>query len=570
MVGASAFCFSLKSSRTHSCRRAQTDPCMEKIFLRKKTVCARLFLLSVPHPLVQSHGAVFWNNFFRGLSMFGPSFATSFADPAAHRANSVARVIGEGVRARLSKLRVADLDAKPSSHPPGARRQRGETLIGLLLATGIAAAALGVAIEMQQRAQERLDAQHGGVLLAQTADGLRRLISAVPGNPALLPAAAQSGVNWLKAPACGGLAANPPQGFVPCSFGDNFWTPAFNTTFTNVAGRVEARLTFVVPTIYSRPRAGVLADIIAEHANANMTTSVVNAPAPGVITPGFVTVMSHVRPADNNLSNRLLIRANVADPDFARLVVSVSNDPSTDAFLRTDGTNRMNAALNLNNNNLVNGNNLQAVSATLSGMMQSGSANITGNMTAATATANTLTLNAGATGGAVLGAGCPTNGQVASTATGMLLACQSNTWMSAGVERTAGGACTRQGALAELADGTTMICQGSLWIPLQARMGGLVQMASFLVRSGGPPVPQPRCADIGGTPRIFVKPRAWFDGPINLTVDGANRITAAPRDDPWFYGATVSGGNWIINIQAPGGRGVPQAEAIAITACAFS
>lgn len=502
--------------------------------------------------------------------MFGTSLATSFADPAAHRANSVARVIGEGVRARLSKLRVADLDAKPSSHPPGARRQRGETLIGLLLATGIAAAALGVAIEMQQRAQERLDAQHGGVLLAQTADGLRRLISAVPGNPAMLPPTGTQmmGVNWLKPPTCGGLATNPPQGFVPCSFGDNFWTPAFNTTFTNVAGRVEARLTFVVPAAYSRPRAGVLADIIAEHANANLTTSVVNAPAPGDITPGFVTVMSHVPVGANDLTGRLAIRANVADPNFARLVVSVSNDPSTDAFLRTDGTNRMNAALNLHNNNLVYGNNLQAVSATLSGMMQSGSANITGNMTAATATTNTLTLSAGATVDAVLGAGCPTNGQVASTATGMLLACQSNTWMSAGVERTAGGACTRQGALAELADGTTMICQGSLWIPLQARMGGLVQMASFLVRNGSP-VPQPTCTSLGAQPRIFVKPRAWFDGPIDLAVAGMG-ITAAPRNEPWFYGATVSGGNWIINIQAPGGRGVPQAEAIAITACAFS
>ena len=131
-----------------------------------------------------------------------------------------------------------------------------------------------------------------------------------------------------------------------------------------------------------------------------------------------------------------------------------------------------------------------------------------------------------------------------------------------------GGTCTRQGALAELADGTTMICQGSLWIPLQARMGGLVQMASFLVRNGNP-VPQPNCTSLGAQPRIFVKPRAWFDGPIDLTVDGMS-ITAAPLNDPWFYGATVSGVNWIINIRAPGGRGVPQAEAIAITACAFS
>ena len=505
--------------------------------------------------------------------MFGTSLATSFTDPAAHRANSVARVIGEGVRARLSKLRVADLDAKPSSHSPGARRQRGETLIGLLLATGIAAAALGVAIEMQQRAQERLDAQHGGVLLAQTADGLRRLISAVPGNPAFLPASPQTGVNWLKSPTCGGLAANPPQGFVPCSFGDNFWTPAFQTTFTNVAGQIEARLTFVVPAAYSRPRAGVLADIIAEHANANLTTSVVNAPAPGVITPGFVTVMSHVRQADNNLANRPAIRANTADADFARLVVSVSNHANTDAFLRTDGSNRMNAALNLNNNDLINGRNLQAQTAALSGAMTAASATLTGAMTAQTAQANTLTLNVGASG-AVRGDFCSPSGLVASDSAGLLLACQGGVWIPAGSERVPAflpgvpNTCNRSGAMGELADGTTMICQGTMWIPLQARMGGILQMGSFLVRKGSS-VPMPSCNAMGAEPRIFVKPRAWFDGPVTLTASG-EFITASTSDEPWFFGASVNGSAWTISIEMPRDRGEAQAEAIAITSCVFS
>lgn len=51
MVGTSAFCSFLKSSRTHSCRCAQTVVGMARICLRKKTVCARLFSRSVPHPL---------------------------------------------------------------------------------------------------------------------------------------------------------------------------------------------------------------------------------------------------------------------------------------------------------------------------------------------------------------------------------------------------------------------------------------------------------------------------------------------------------------------------------------
>lgn len=476
----------------------------------------------------------------------------------------MARVIGEGVRARLSKLRVADLDAKPSRHPPGARRQRGETLIGLLLATGIAAAALGVAIEMQQRAQERLDAQHGGVLLAQTADGLRRLISAVPGNPAMLPTGPQTGVNWLKPSTCGGLATNPPQGFVPCSFGDNFWTPAFRTTFTNVAGRVEARLTFVVPAIYSRPRAGVLADIIAEHANASLTTSVVNAPAPGVITPGFVTVMSHVPVGANDLTGRLAIRSNVADPDFARLVVSVSNDPSTDAFLRTDGTNRMNAALNLNNNNLVNGNNLQAVSATLSGNLDAQNATLVHGLTA-----DRVSLRSGSTG-AVLGTACTSNGDVVAAPDGQLLSCQDGRWFGAGVSvvRNVGDACTRPGSYGEMqSDGTGMICQAGRWIPLQSRMGGMVQMASFLVGDGAF-IAKPNCASLGPTvlPRIFVMPREWHAAGVSLTQAGGRIIARPVTPSVYRFAAIDRGSDWEVDLVSPRGAD----EALVITACSFT
>lgn len=444
------------------------------------------------------------------------------------------------------------------------KAQRGETLIGLLLAAGLAAAALGVAMQMQQRSQERLDAQQGGVLLAQTADGLRRLISAAPGNMALVPTAAQTGVNWLKAPGCGGLPANPAQGFVPCSFGDNFWTPAFSTTFTNVAGRIEARITFVVPAAYSRPRAGVLADIIAEHANANLTTSVVNAPAPGVITPGFVTVMSHVRPADNSLVNRLAIRADQADPDFARLVVSVSNDPSTDGFLRTDGTNRMNAALNLNNNNLVGGADLGAQTATLAGGLTAQTATITDRVTA-----NMVNLRAG-TAGAAQGAACTENGLVASDANGLLFSCQGGAWLRVGTQRVNswGQSCPQSGAHGEMADGTAMICQGATWIPLQLRMGGIIQVGSFLVRNGVT-VPKPDCGALNAAARIFVKPRTWFDGPVTLNATSPPlTLTSTVSNIPWGYAATDQGASWRVDITAP--RGVPQSEAIAITACAFS
>ena len=69
--------------------------------------------------------------------MFETSLASAFSWRAARRSNPVGLAQGEVVRARLSDLCVAGLDAGPRNNPPVARRQRGETLIGLLLATGI-------------------------------------------------------------------------------------------------------------------------------------------------------------------------------------------------------------------------------------------------------------------------------------------------------------------------------------------------------------------------------------------------------------------------------------------------
>ncbi|MCX8017111.1 MAG: hypothetical protein N2690_04310, partial [Rhodocyclaceae bacterium] len=296
-------------------------------------------------------------------------------------------------------------------------RQRGEvTLIGLLLAVSIATAALNVMFNVQRRQMERADAEEAGVLVAQTADALRRLLTMAPSNAAVVPPGTQNGVAWLRPPACGGRAQNPAQGFVPCSFGDNFWAPNFQTTITNVGGRWEARLTFRVPDAFDRDRIGTVADYIAEKANTHLTATPLNAPAPGVVTPGFVTVMTNVPANANDLAARPAIMNNPASADFGRVVVVVSNDPSTDTFLRTDGTNRMEANLNLNNNDLINGRDLQAQTATLTDGV----------------TANRVSLRPGSAG-ASLGGAC-TSGALAADSNGQLLACQYGRWFPAGTQ----------------------------------------------------------------------------------------------------------------------------------------
>jgi hypothetical protein len=328
-----------------------------------------------------------------------------------------------------------------------ASKQRGAvTLLGMLLSTSIAIGALSVYFGLQQRQAERTDAEIGGVLVAQTADALRRLLTMAPSTPGVVPSGTVNGVNWLKPPACGGQASNPAQGFVPCSFGDNFWAPNFRTTITNVAGRWEARLTFVVPNAFETSRIGTIADYLAEKANTHLTATPLNAPAPGVVTPGFVTVMTNVPQNANDLSSRPAIMASPGSPDFGRVVVVVSNDPSTDTFLRTDGTNQMWANLNLGGNDLINGRDLQAQRATLSDGV----------------TANRVSLRPGSVG-ASLGGACA-SGTLATDSNGQLLACQYGRWFPAGTQvvTALNQPCSRPGAYGELiTDGTGMICQGA-------------------------------------------------------------------------------------------------------------
>lgn len=433
-------------------------------------------------------------------------------------------------------------------------RQRGVTLLGMLFAVSIATAMLTTYFNLERRKIEREDAEAAGVMLAQTADALRRLITVAPATPGVIPAGTMNGVNWLKAPTCGGNAANIAQGFVPCSFGDQFWAPNFRTTFANVGGRIEARLTFVVPNSFDANRRGNVADFIADKANTMLSASPVNAPAPGVVTPGFVTVMSNVTAAANDLSGRPAIINNPASADFGRIVMVVSNDPNTDAFLRTDGTNQMYANLNLGGNDLINGRDLQAQTATLQNRV----------------TANRVNLRAGSTG-AVLGGACATNGEVVADAQGLLLACQGGRWYPAGTQVVAnmGQACSRPGSYGELAsDGTGMICQNGVWIPLQARIGGIVSMASYLV-SNGSTVVKPACSSVGATPRIYLYPRSWTPNVINASFSGGPPpvLNISPDNTPWVFRANDNGSSWGIVIQSSGNR---PAEAIAMTACVFS
>lgn len=232
------------------------------------------------------------------------------------------------------------------------------TLIGLLIATTIAAAALPMVAEMQSRQAMRDTANATGQDLAEFALGLRGFIAAAQSNPALIPAGTINGANWLKAPTCGGLATNPANGYIPCDFGnyggrDTLFEASYQTTITRNAATnyIEARTTFI-PQIPSNPQMrGTVADYIANAAMSHATI-----PANGL----FSNFMSNVPVNATDLSARVGIMSNPASPDFGRVLLIAANAPSNDLWLRTDGTNQMRAALNMGGNDLVNARGIHA------------------------------------------------------------------------------------------------------------------------------------------------------------------------------------------------------------------
>lgn len=218
----------------------------------------------------------------------------------------------------------------------GKQQQGGYVLVATMLALVVLTAAMGVFFRAQARNMEITQASGDGTQIAQFAGGLRGFIAAVQADPTLLPAAPQPGVAWLKPTACGGLAGNPIEGYVPCSYTGGPMGALLTTTFVYDAATnfVEARTAFVVPArggrIETRP---LTAERIVQAAMAYQQL-----PA-GV----FFSAYANTPVA----ANAPVAPAAMAATDAGRVVMVASNAPSNDIYLRTDGTNRMLANLNM-------------------------------------------------------------------------------------------------------------------------------------------------------------------------------------------------------------------------------
>lgn len=217
------------------------------------------------------------------------------------------------------------------------RQQRGYMLLAASLGLIIFSVVIvmGVRMETQRAFNERATAD--GAEAAQFAIGLRGFIAAIQADPALIPAGTRTGVDWLKAPACGGLATNPPAGYVPCSYRGGRYGANYQTTFAHdpATNALAVRTTFQVPPLGDNPRRRIMyAERLVAAALAAQTS-----PANSV----FFTAFANTPAAATGPG------AAAANPgaNAGRVVMLATNAPTNDLWLRTDGTNHMEANLNM-------------------------------------------------------------------------------------------------------------------------------------------------------------------------------------------------------------------------------
>lgn len=236
----------------------------------------------------------------------------------------------------------------------GPRKQRGELLLATLFALVLMAGAVTLYMRFQADRHVSNVASKEGEALAQFVIGLRGFMASVQADPSLMPASQQAGVNWLKPPSCGGRATNPEAGYVPCHFSGGTFGSLYRTQFQHnpVTNEAEMRTSFIVPMLGTTGTDGSGANG-ARGRRSNLAAKVVNTALAGQGNPSngvFFSAFANVPTAAN------APKPMSANPggDAGRVVVLVTNAPSHDMFLRTDGTNKMLANLDMGEMSIAN------------------------------------------------------------------------------------------------------------------------------------------------------------------------------------------------------------------------
>ncbi|MGH8156527.1 MAG: hypothetical protein ACREPQ_00275 [Rhodanobacter sp.] len=243
---------------------------------------------------------------------------------------------------------MVDPGVRPCRHSAMASKQRGQAqIIAALLALIIFAILLRVWVSIQRENYIEGVAQDEAAQAMQFGVGVRGFIASVQGGSVTMPSNPYTvvGVNFLKAPTCGGLAGNPAAGFVPCNFTGGLYGAAYSTTITLTPATkiITSSTWFMVP-----PENGGVQSSAADMASqiAFAVAGQQTQPLNGMFFSAYANTAIGATAQSNP---NAIVAANAG-----RIVLYAANAPSNDIWLRVDGTNQMLADLNMGGNSLQN------------------------------------------------------------------------------------------------------------------------------------------------------------------------------------------------------------------------
>lgn len=249
--------------------------------------------------------------------------------------------------------------------------QRGFTLVGTLLALSIVASLLPFYFQLQSSRQARADALEIGTQLAQYNAGVRafmsdkgaQMLASVGCTPGAL--CRKTGTGWLKnrtncPTATGALTLS----YLPCTFMNALpsATPITTYLFRRADGTNYAVTQIPAPLGPDALQRPDLASVAVQAANttvAGLGVVTVAGGAPAVQPIAGAFYQYYWFPATGGTWTTYT--ANEAPRPAPNSIVAEANSaPSLDAWLRTDGSNSMQADLQMNGHNVLGVSNLDA------------------------------------------------------------------------------------------------------------------------------------------------------------------------------------------------------------------
>lgn len=208
----------------------------------------------------------------------------------------------------------------------GRSRQKGFTLIEMILVIGLMSVATMISFYEKKLNMEQTQARITGVQLYEYNNAVRAWVSQ---NVGAASGPKPTGTLWLKTAACGGSSA---IAYLPCSF------PAMDSATPLRFGQIQINSSVVTsgvaPNQITEVTSTTTAFRVMTGAVSTLRTDLAGLAAVVAAAGGVNSLSPMLASTDGSVTS---------DPALGVITMKASNNGSSDAWLRTDGSNTMNS-----------------------------------------------------------------------------------------------------------------------------------------------------------------------------------------------------------------------------------